>query len=233
VATWAFAEENFDFLALLTNANQRSLLEKSKQTSYPAGSVAVAQGDLGRAFLLRRGLVRIYWTAPDGRETTITFMYPGDLVGAPLLVPGPAGTWGFPGSVAAQIVVDSTLTFLDLETVRRLAAREIEVVTAIASCLAARVVRDIRKVAVGSLGNVPERLAVDLLERATRTQLSQGRLEAKATHQELADSIGSSREVVSRALKALRAQKIVETGPRLTRILDPVRLAMTVRTYVA
>jgi CRP-like cAMP-binding protein len=85
---------------------------------------------------------------------------------------------------------------------------------------------------VGCLGNIPERLAIDLLERATRTQRSQGRLEARATHQDLADSIGSSREVVSRTLKALRADKIVETAPGLTRILDPVRLATTVSAYV-
>jgi hypothetical protein len=37
---------------------------------------------------------------------------------------------------------------------------------------------------------------------------------------------------VSRTLKALRADKIVETAPGLTRILDPVRLATTVSAYV-
>jgi CRP/FNR family transcriptional regulator len=231
-ARHAFAVGHFDFLSLLTTTNQRSLLEHSRQVEYPAGFVAVTAGDFGRTFLLRRGLVRIYWAAPDGRETTITFIYPGNLVGAPLLVPSAAGVQRWPGSVAAQIVVDSTLTLLDLETVRRVVAREIEVVTAIATCLAARVLYDVRKLAVGCLGNIPERLAIDLLERATRTQRSQGRLEARATHQDLADSIGSSREVVSRTLKALRADKIVETAPGLTRILDPVRLATTVSAYV-
>lgn len=84
---------------------------------------------------------------------------------------------------------------------------------------------------MGYLGNIPERLAFDLLERATVTQLSLGRLEARATHQDLADSIGSSREVVSRTLKELLAAGIVETAPGLTRVLDPVRLADIVRTY--
>src|SRR5258708_7759390 len=233
VAAQTFAYGYVDFLSLLTIANQRCLLEHSRQVEYRAGSVAVAAGEFGRTFLLRRGLVRIYWAASDGRETTITFIYPGNLVGAPLLVPSARGMQRWPGLVAAQIVVDSTLTLLDLETVRRVAAREIEVVTAIATCLAARVLHDVRKLAVGSLGNIPERLAIDLLERATRTQRSHGRLEARATHQDLADSIGTSREVVSRTLKALRADKIVETTPGLTRILDPIRLATTVRTYVA
>jgi len=85
---------------------------------------------------------------------------------------------------------------------------------------------------VGSLGSIPERLAFDLLERASRSQLSLGRLEAKGTNQDLADSIGSSREVVSRALKGLRAAGIIETAPGMTRVLDPIRLADIVRTYV-
>ena len=85
---------------------------------------------------------------------------------------------------------------------------------------------------MGSLGNISERLAFDLLERASRSRLYLGRLDARATHQDLADSIGSSREVVGRALKELRAAGIVETTPGLTRVLDPIRLANIVRTYL-
>ncbi|HZK75065.1 MAG TPA: helix-turn-helix domain-containing protein [Clostridia bacterium] len=87
-------------------------------------------------------------------------------------------------------------------------------------------------IAVRSLGNISERLAFDLLERACRSQLAVGRLEARATHQDLAGSIGSSREVVSRALKGLRDDGIVETAPGMTRVLDSVRLAQIVRTLV-
>jgi CRP-like cAMP-binding protein len=216
----------------MTSANQRRLLEHSSQVGAPAGSVAMRPGDPRCAFLVRQGLVRFFWGAPDGRETTLAFIYPGNLVGAPLRVPRAAGLWGPFGSVGAHAVVDSTLTFLDLETARRVASKEIEVVSALATVLAAFARYSVRRFAVGSLGNIPERLAFDLLERASRSQLSLGRLDARATHQDLADSIGSSREVVSRALKGLRAAKIVETAPGLTRVLDPIRLANIVRTYV-
>jgi CRP/FNR family transcriptional regulator len=220
-----------DFLSLLTLANQRRLLENSTQVVLAAGTLALRPGDSGGVFLLQRGLVRSYWTVPDGRETTIAFIYPGNLLGATYMVPRTAMP-KVPGSVAAQLVVDSTLTCLDLGTVQRLMAREIEVVVAIATCLGARVRYDARRLAVGFLGSLRERLAFDLLERASRTQLSLGRLEAIATHQELADSIGSSREVVSRALKALRAERIIETAPGVTRVLDPMRLAIVVRAFV-
>ena len=173
----------------------------------------------------------MYWTVPDGREATVAFIHPGTLVGGRNLVPGTTALTG-PSLVSVQVVVDSTLTILDLDTVRSVAASEIEVVSAIATQLAARVGYDLRMVAVRSLGNIPERLAFDLLDRASRSQLAVGRLEAKATQADLADSIGSSREVVSRAMRQLRRTGIVESLPGLTRVLEPVRLAEIVRTFV-
>jgi CRP/FNR family transcriptional regulator len=214
----------------LSDANRRRLLEHSRQAAYPAGTVAFRAGSPGRTFVVRRGLVRVYWTVPDGREATVAFIFAGGMVGGRNLVPGTAEMRG-PSVVSVQVVVDSTLTLLDLETVRNLAAVEIEVVTAIATHLAARVRYDLRMIAVRSLGNIRERLAFDLLERACRSQLTAGRLEARATHEDLADSIGSSREVVGRVLKGLRTAGIVKTAPGVTRILEPIRLAEIVRTF--
>jgi CRP/FNR family transcriptional regulator len=220
VATPAFAGEDVDVLALLSAANRRRLLENAHEETYPS-----------RAFLLKQGLARTYWAVSDGREATTAFIYPGNLVGARSLVPGTSIMQG-PALVFVQVVTDSTLTMLDVPTVRAVVAQEIEVVTAIATYLAARLRSDLRMIAVRSLGDVPERLAFDLLERACRAQLADGALTARATHADLAASIGSSREVVSRALKGLRAHKIVETAPGKVRVLDPVRLAEMVHTFV-
>jgi len=82
------------------------------------------------------------------------------------------------------------------------------------------------------LGNIRERVAYDLLDRACRSQLVVGRLEVKATHADLADSIGSSREVVSRALRDFRLANIVETAPGMVRVIDPIRLVAIVRAFV-
>jgi DNA-binding IscR family transcriptional regulator len=53
-----------------------------------------------------------------------------------------------------------------------------------------------------------------------------------ATHADLAASIGSSREVVSRTLNSLRTERIIETAPGLIRVLDPIRLEAIVRAFV-
>jgi CRP-like cAMP-binding protein len=73
-----------------------------------------------------------------------------------------------------------------------------------------------------------ERLAFDLLERASETQLRDGRLVCHATHEQLADSIGSSREVVSRILADLRRRRLVVTSRGQIRVTDVTRLSWIV-----
>jgi CRP-like cAMP-binding protein len=82
------------------------------------------------------------------------------------------------------------------------------------------------------LGTIQERVAYDLLDRACQSQLVVGRLEVRATHSDLADSIGSSREVVSRTVRDLRAAGIVETAPGMVRVIEPIRLSAIVRGFV-
>jgi CRP-like cAMP-binding protein len=219
------AREDVDFLSLLSEVNRRRLLEGSTRAVFPAGSIAFhPEGPLA-SFLLERGLARAYSSVPDGRQATVTFFHARDLVGGITLI-------GRPPRIYVQAVVDSTMATLDVATVRNLAMTEIEVTIAIATHMAARIRSAFQLIAVRSLGSIRERLAYDLLDRACRTQLVVGRLEVRATHADLADSIGSSREVVSRALRDLRAAKIVETTPGMVRVIEPVHLAAIVRAFV-
>lgn len=89
-----------------------------------------------------------------------------------------------------------------------------------------------RLIALRSLGDIRQRLAYDLLERACQSQLAVGRLDARVTQADLAASIGSSREVVSRAMKGLRAAGIIKTAPGDVRVVDPVRLDDAVRAFL-
>ena len=62
--------------------------------------------------------------------------------------------WTEMDPLGTLLVSLGTLIVLDLDIVRELAASEIEVVTAIATMLAARVRYDLRLIAVRSLGNI-------------------------------------------------------------------------------
>jgi CRP/FNR family transcriptional regulator len=220
-----FERDEVDFLSLLSEANQLQLLENSTTTEYPAGAIAYHPEMPERAFLLDRGLARAYVTVPDGRQATCIFFHSRELIGATTLV-------SHPPRILVQVVVPSTLTSLDFQRVRKLAATESQVTAATALHLAALVRNSFRLLAVRSLGDIRQRLAYDLLDRACRYQLAVGRLECKVTHAELADSIGSAREVVSRTLSRLRDEGIVETAtPGLVRVIDPQRLADIVRAF--
>jgi CRP-like cAMP-binding protein len=217
--------DEVDFLSLLSDANRRRFLEGSSKDVYAAGTAVFHPDGPDRAFMLERGLVRGYTTVPDGRQTSVTFFHSKELVGGTSIV-------SHPPRILVQVVVKSTLTALDLERVRRLAASENEVLAAIADHLSSRIRSAYRLIAVRSLGSIRHRLAYDLLDRACRSQLEQGRLEARATHAELADSVGSSREVVSRAIGGLREDGLIETAPGVVRVLEPIRLAEIVRAFV-
>jgi CRP-like cAMP-binding protein len=230
VGTPAFAG-GVDVLSLLSTAKQRLVLEGSKRVTHRAGTVVFRPGPPARAFVLETGLARVFISARDGREATVAFVHPGNLVGARNLIRG-IRVEDDPPLTGVQAVVDSTFTLLDIEVVRRLAVTDIDVITAFATHLAERVHYDLVVVAVRTLGTVSERLAFDLLDRASRVPPADGRLEAKATHEDLAYSIGSSREVVGRNLKNLRSAGIVETTPGKTWIVDPGRLAAMVRSFV-
>jgi len=214
-----------DFLSLLSDVNRRRFLQNSTQAVYPGGAIAYHPESPPAAFMCDRGLVVAYWIVPDGREATLAFGHARELVGATNIV-------GQAAPVFVQVVVESTLTTLDVEIVRNLAKTEMDVLAAIATHLTARLRDAFGVIAVRSLGNIRERVAFDLLERAFQSQLAVGRLEARATHADLAASIGSSREVVSRTLSRLRTQRIIETEPGLVRVLDPIRLEAIVRAFV-
>jgi CRP/FNR family transcriptional regulator len=222
---WAGQEPGVDFLSLLSDSNRRRILEGSTRANYPAGSIVVKPGGPQFTFVIERGLARSYWTVPDGRQATIAFLHPKQLICERTVVTASLCTY-------VQVVTESTLISLDLEVLRELAATEIEVATAISAHLSMLVLSAHRLIAIRSLGSIRERVAYDLLDRASQSQLVVGRLEVKATQADLADSIGSSREVISRALTSLRARGIVETAPGAVRILAPAFLASIVSAFV-
>jgi CRP/FNR family transcriptional regulator len=214
-----------DFLSLLSDTNRRRLLRGSTRVVQPAGTIALRPKGPAKTYLVESGLGRAFWSLPDGRQTTVAIVRPTELVGATVSI-------GYTPWLFMQFITESTVVALDTEVVRTMAATELEMSAAISLDLAMRIRDAYRLIAVRSLGNIRERVAYDLLDRAAQSQLVVGRLEVTATQADLADSIGSSREVMSRALRDLRAEGMVETAPGLIRVLDPERLAAIVRAFV-
>lgn len=227
MATAPQLRDTVDFLSLLSESSRRRVTAGAKRQTFSAGLVTHHAGDPPpRVYLIEHGLMRVFWSDPDGRQATVAYIGTRQLIGVMQVL----GDMWHGGS--AQAVVESTVLRLDAAAVRRAAAEELDVCSALALHLASVLNSAFRTIAVRSLGSVAQRLAYDLLDRACIRQLQSGRLEASITHAELADSIGSSREVVSRALAEYRAAGIIQTSPRCIKVVKPLMLAQAVRQYL-
>jgi CRP/FNR family transcriptional regulator len=82
----------------------------------------------------------------------------------------------------------------------------------------------LQQTAINAFGSVKQPVAAHLLDLASAQQRPRGRLVARVSQQELADAVGSVREVVARVLRELRLAAIVATGPDSVVILDAARL---------
>src|SRR5438445_12505013 len=90
------------FLDRMPRESRDQILVNSTRIRYAAGTIPFQPGDGDRADILEKGFARLYLTSSEGRQTTIRYVHPGELMGG-LLVMGGA----FDGSV--QMIVDSTV----------------------------------------------------------------------------------------------------------------------------
>ena len=213
-----------DFLSLLSAAARERLVSTSHRIDYPAGRVLYHPGEGERVLIVTRGIVRIFFQDSEGRQATIFFAHPNSIVGI-------VNALGEIPQLFGQAVVRTTAIRVDPFVFRDLINRDLSTAVAVAGFLATRLRKTIELVSLRTLGSIRERLAYDLLDRACRIQLETGQLVVDANQRELADSIGTSREVAARALAQLRLEGLITTRRGMVRIESPNRLAKIVRDF--
>jgi CRP/FNR family cyclic AMP-dependent transcriptional regulator len=216
------ADDCIDFLSLLSEPKRREVLAGSRMVRYEAGTEANLPQQPDFAIVVQQGLFRVYIAGAGGRQATAYYIHVGQLVGKGLVRDQATNTH-------MQAVTDGVATSLDVELLRSLVHVDAEVSFAVLTYYQSLLAHSTRIIGVRSLGDVTERLAFDLLDRACANQLRSGRLVVRTSQQQLADSIGSVREVVARSLSKLRDERIVATGPSVVRVLDVERLEAIAR----
>ena len=205
------------FLARLPPEVRDGLRAEGERADYPAGTTVYRAGSDPRAALVVRGLLRVFLTSAEGRQVTVRYARPGDVLGIAVLVGGPADT-------SVQAVEPSSVFRISARTLTEAARRDARVSWAIAEELNRRLYEVLEQTAVNAFGSVRQRVAAHLLDLASAQQHPRGRLAARVSQQELADAAGSVREVVARVLRDLRVAGIVATTTDSVVILDPARL---------
>jgi len=163
------------------------------------------------------GSAGMYLTSPEGRQVTVRYARPGDVLGIAVLVGGPAGT-------GVQAVEPSSLFRISARVLTAAARRDPRVSWAIAEELNRRLYEVLEQTAVNAFGSVRQRVAAHLLDLASTGQRPDHRPAARVSQQELADAAGSVREVVARVLRDFRVAGIVATAADQVVILDAARL---------
>jgi CRP/FNR family cyclic AMP-dependent transcriptional regulator len=205
------------FLGKLPSGLVGQLLAAGDRTDYPAGSTIYREGSSPRTLLVVRGLLRVYMRSPQGREVTVRYVRSREVLGIALLVGGPA-------DAGCQTLAESTLFRIDPAVLTAAAHTDSRVAWALAEELSRLLYESLQQTAINAFGSVRQRLAAHLLDLASAQQRPQGDLVAHVSQQELADAVGSVREVVARVLRDLRLARLVATSPDSVKILDPAGL---------
>lgn len=207
------------FLAALPAAATEQLLSGAWTVEVPTGEIfyrGARHSDMAMLGVITDGLVRTFMRAPDGRQVTIRYAGRGAVIGIPALLMERSHV-----DVDAQAIRDTTILRLPTATFRALAKRDPGVAWPVAAFLAEQIAYSQEILANDLFMDVRARVARHLLDLAIRRD---GVLAVTATHQDLADAIGSVREVVSRAVMRLQDEALVERmGARMV-IRDPAAL---------
>jgi CRP/FNR family transcriptional regulator, cyclic AMP receptor protein len=208
-------------LSRLSDADLAALAERWTERRYRPSELIIAHGDSGcDVFFLLEGKARVTLFSEDGREIAYRDIGPGEIFGelagidgkarsASIVALGPARAARLPRPAFRDAVINHpTFAWLLLEhlsaQLRRMTERVYEFTTLV----------------------VRKRLILELLRRAEEIGPVNGQvsIEPAPTHFELAASISTHREAVSREMSDLAKRGLIERrGGRLT-LRDPTAL---------
>jgi CRP-like cAMP-binding protein len=192
---------------LLDDAHEQHLLADETLT-----------GDGSLMCVVVSGLLRLYAASPAGRQVTIHYLSAGDVLGVPSAMS--------PARVAAlglhlRAVMPTHLLHVSPQRFRALVARDPAVAVAVADKIVDDMLVGQRLLVENVFLSVRQRVARHLLDLAVRED---GVLVVRATQQDLADAIGSVREVVARAVMRLRELGLLRRMPHGLIVCDPAGL---------
>ena len=191
----------------LSDAVLSSLAARCVPRAVGTGFVLFRTGErCSGLYVVLEGRVRVYRTAPDGREQTLAVEGPGNPVAElPLVDGGP-----YPAS--AVTTSPSRLLFLPRPEFEHAFRTDPDVATAVVRALGTRLRHFVQLIETLAFRDVAARLAMLLADYCDRQGQLSGdgvELELERTQEELATELGTARESVSRALKQLVGRGLI------------------------
>lgn len=202
----------------LPRAQLASLAEIAQLKRVAAGQALFEAGQPGTNFYaVVTGKVRVYRAAPSGKEQVLHVFGGGEAFAEVPVFEGKT----YPAS--AQALDDSLLVAIPRKGFVEVLRRDPELALGVMALLSARLRAFVGQIAQLSLKEVPERLAGYLL--LLRAAQHTDELVLDLPKGQIAAYLGTIPETLSRALKKLADQGLIETSGSRVRLLDPEGLA--------
>ena len=203
----------YPFWEKLTDKEKEQLARLLRRNTYRAGQMVSSSGsDCLGLFLIRKGTLRVYLTSEEGREATLFRLHEGEncvLSGRCLLS-------SLPFEVQIDAETDSEIYLLPSGSFRQIMEENIYVENYIYKMMTESFSDIIAAVQQMLFASLTQRLVSFLLDESVRS----GTSEVRMTQEQIARSIGSAREAVSRSLKQLAADGSIELFRGGVRLLD-------------
>ncbi len=190
------------------------MLRDAMVLSVPGGDIIYEANRTAKLALLHHGQARVNVVSKDGRTATVRYAGAGQVIGLPALISQTA-------PVGAEAITDCELSMLNVSVIRRIAQRDVQVAWLLARQASEIVFETIEFLSTNMFEPVEQRVCRHLLDLA---DVSVEGMVVHVDQQELADSIGSVREVVGRALRRLRQAGLISASRETIHILDARRL---------
>ena len=203
------------------------LVAGSRQLEVAAGEPVFPLHDPSpRVAMILAGTARSFLTAANGRQLTLRYARRGALIGKR------AQLIGAHAPLAVHAMTDCTILEFEWETFHELAASSLALARAINLELTTRLDDVYAAVGDSAFGSVRQRVIRHLLMLATAGGL-EDETTVRITHQQLANAVGSSREVIARTLTPLRDEGLLRTSPGAIELLNVGRLVASLNTWRA
>lgn len=196
----------------LSDPDIESLSSVATRRRYPKDTVVFYENDEGDSFfMILSGRVKVTILGDDAREVILSMLGPGDFFGEMALLDDE------PRSATAIAVEDAELFALQRSDFASVLERTASISAALIRVLTQRLRKANHQISTLALLDVYGRVARVLIEMAEDEgrRLRDGSIAfRRATHQEIANRIGTTRETVTRMMKDLERQGYVRVSGR-------------------
>jgi len=219
--------QRFDFVAvlagtaLLSGLSQdelRTLASRTARKLFKSGELLFAEGEPCHGLhIVASGKVRIFKASANGREQVLAVNEPGETVAElPVFDGGP-----YPASAVA--IEETQIAFISQRDFQGYCLEHPQVALKVLSVAGARLRRLVGIIEELSFSTIRQRLVSTLLKLAQEQGVKgEGGIEFQlpASHQELANQLGTVRELISRNLMRLQAEGLLEVEARRIVVKD-------------